>query len=609
MDMIAKVSGLEQKIESLEAVIARQSGQNDELFALGTKQAELIDKQSEMISEQSEYNATLAKQNAELLEQNATLSELVSKQARLIKFYEEQFALSQRRQFGRSSEQTPDQLRLENMFNEIEDQADQSLPEPEYEEITYKRQKRQGKRSDDLSGLPTVRVDYEIPESERICPECGGTMHDIGVTIRDELEIIPAKVVHKEHAVHAYGCVGNCGKNGESKTIVRAESPVPLISGSLASPSAVAHFVTQKYVNGTPLYRIEKGLTYDGVVLSRQTISNWLVYCAQNYLAAIYSLLITFLLHEDIGHADETTVQVLHEPGRDAKTKSYEWLYRTGRSSKHPIVIYEYQETRKQDHPKAFLKGFKGYLHCDGYQCYHNLPPDIIIVGCWSHARRYWEKLYESIKDIDARNGSNAERGLVYINLLFWYEHEFRDLNPDERFKKRLEFSKPVSDDYFDWVGTVNALPKSLLGEAVTYSLSQRKYLENVYLDGRLELSNNAAERAIKPFVQGRKVWLFSNTPNGAESSSIYYSIVETAKENALNPYQYVKYLLEMLPTANTSDLEALLPWSESIPDHCKVPVKKANAKPERPMYYSKKGSLHDALNKLREKYRKKDSS
>ena len=209
----------------------------------------------------------------------------------------------------------------------------------------------------------------------------------------------------------------------------------------------------------------------------------------------------------------------------------------------------------------------------------------------------------------DSRDGSDAERALVYINLLFWFEHDFRDLSPEERYRERQKYSKPVSDDYFKWVGTLSPLPKSKMGEAVTYSLLQRKYLENIYLDGRLELSNNISERSIKPFVQGRKVWLFSNTPNGAESSSILYSIVETAKENHLNPYQYIKYLLEMLPNTTTGRLDALLPWSESLPDQCRVPVKASNVKPEKPMYSGSKGSLYQALQKLREKYYGKDSS
>jgi transposase len=557
MEMMDRISDLEKKIESLEAIIKSQQTQIDEKDAL-------------------------------------------------LKWYEEQFKLSQRKQFGSSSELSPDQLRFENMFNEAEDQADPSLPEPTYEEITYKRQKRSGKREDDLDGLPIERIDYELQESERGCPECGEVMSDIGVTIRHELKVVPAQVIHVEHATHAYGCP-KCNKDGDRAQIIRADSPFPLIAGSLASPSVVAHIASQKYVNGIPLYRSEKGFGYDGVVLSRQTMSNWLIFCAQTYLTAIYALLVTFFLKETVCHADETTVQVLHEPGREAKTKSYEWIYRTSQCSEHKIVIYEYQETRNHEHALEFLKGFTGYLHCDGYQGYHKMPADIIIVGCWSHARRYWEKLYESIAKAK-RDGSNAERGLVYINVLFAYEHEFRDLAPEERCKQRLKLSKPVSDDFFDWVETIQALPKSLLGEAVTYALLQRTYLENVYLDGRLEFSNNAAERAVKPFVQGRKQWLFSNTPNGAESSSIYYTIIETAKENNLNPFQYVKFLLEMLPNSTSSEVESLLPWSESLPERCRVPVKESNIKPAKPMYSGPKGPLRNALQKLRKRYEEKDA-
>ena len=556
METMLEVSELELKIQSLENTVARQAAQIAEMSAL-------------------------------------------------IKFYEEQFKLSQRRQFGSSSEQSPDQLRFDNMFNEAEDQADPSLPEPAFEEITYTRKKRVGKREADLEGLPIERIEYKLSESECTCPECGAHMDDIGVTVRDELKIVPAQVIHVQHAVHAYGC-GNCKKDINKPTpVIRAEAPTPLISGSLASPSAVAHIASQKYVNGMPLYRIEKGLAYDGVALSRQTMSNWLIYCAQNYLVAIYSLLITFLLMQDIILADETSLQVICEPGRGAKTKSFEWLYRSGSRSKHPVVIYEYQETRNREHPERFLKDYEGYLCCDGYQAYHNLPPTIVVAGCWSHARRYWEKAYDALPK-NKRDGTTAERGLVYCNLLFAFEHEYHELTPEERFGMRLKYSKPVSDEFFEWVVTLSVLPKSLLGEAVGYALSQRKYLENIYLDGRLELSTNLAERSIKPFVMGRKAWLFSFTPNGAESSSILYSITETAKANGLNPYQYIKFLLERLPTATSGTLEELLPWSETLPDECRVPKKESNAKPVKPPMYPNKGALNQALVKLREKFMKR---
>ena len=503
----------------------------------------------------------------------AAQAEQIAKMEALLKYYEEQFKLAQKLRFGASSEKaeaSKDQISFDSMFNEAEDQSDQTLPEPTYEEIKYKRRKRIGKREDDLTGLPVERIDYELPEEERICTECGTMMNDIGVDVRREVTIIPATAVVTEHARHAYGCPC-CAEVGDRASIVTAESPAPLIAGSLASPSAVAHIAVQKYCDGIPLYRQEKSFQYDGVFFSRQTMANWLVRCAQNFLISIYSLLITFLLKEPVLHADETTVQVLHEPGREAQAKSYEWLYRTSGCSGHAIVIYEYRETRAHEHPKVFLSNFKGYLHSDGYQAYHNLPPGIIAVGCWAHARRPWKDLYDTIPK-DKRAGSNAELGLAYVNKLFALEDKFRDLSPEERYEKRLEMSKPISDAYFNWASNLGALPKSLLGQAVSYSLSQREYLENVFLDGRLELSNNRAERSIKPFVQGRKQWLFSNTPNGAESSSIIYSIIETAKENRLRPFHYLKYLLETLPNTTTSGLEALLPWSDSLPDSCRIP-------------------------------------
>ena len=543
----------------------------------------------------------MAEKDARITELETRITELEA----FVGFYEEQFKLSQRQRFGSSSERSPDQLHFDNVFNEAEDQADASLPEPTVETVTYQRKKRVGKRADDLSGLPVERVDYELPESERDCPDCGGLMRGIGVTVRDELEIIPAKVIRKEHAVYAYACAV-CDRNGDHTPVVRADSPPPLISGSLASPSAVAHIASQKFVNGVPLYRQKKGFVYDGVILSRQTMANWLIYCVQNYLSAIYAMMADSLRREDIAHADETTVQVLKEPGREAQTKSYEWMYRTGVHSKRPVVIYEYQETRRREHPEKFLRDFAGYLHTDGYQVYHNLHSDITIVGCWAHCRRYWEKLYDTV-DKDKRSGSNAERGLLYCNLLFAFEDEFRDLTPEERHEKRLLYSKPVSDEFFAWVESLTALPKSLLGEAVHYSLAQRQYLENIYLDGRLELSNNLAERSIKPFVQGRKQWLFSCTPNGAEASSVFYSIIETAKANGLNPFQYVRFLLERLPTAKTSDLESLMPWSDGLPECCRIPVKASSVKPEKPKYHSKKGPLHHALLKLRERFRQPD--
>ena len=263
----------------------------------------------------------------------------------LVKFYEEQYRLAKHRQFGASSEKTETAEQL-GLFDEAENTADPKVPEEaRIEAITYTRKKRVGKRADDLSQLPVETVAYELPENERVCPECGGAMHDMSTEERCELEIIPAQVVAKRHVQHIYAC-RNCEKNNDHVPVIKAAAPEPVIKGSLASPSAVAHIMVEKYVKAVPLYRQEQGLLRDGINLSCQTMANWVVRCAQDWLEPVYGRMKQQLLEEPVLHADETVVQVLHEAGKKARTNSYEWLYRTSGCAEHPIVLYEYQPTR-----------------------------------------------------------------------------------------------------------------------------------------------------------------------------------------------------------------------------------------------------------------------
>jgi hypothetical protein len=319
-----------------------------------------------------------------------------------------------------------------------------------------------------------------------------------------------------------------------------------------------------------PLYRQEQEFLMNGILLSRQTMANWLIRSSEDWLSPMYEQLCLELLREEVLHADETTLQVLKEPGRSSRSESYMWLYRTSGCASRPIALYEYQPTRSSSHPKAFLKEFRGYLHTDGYAGYHALPEEVKISGCWAHARR---KFDEAIKGAPPESHKNlaAKKGLDFCNELFRLEHDYEKLCPDERYKERLKYSKPVSDAIFEWAETVGALPKSLLGKALHYLLSQKVYLEKVFDDGRLELSNNRAERSIKPFVIGRKNWLFSATPKGANASSVIYSIIETAKENCLKPFEYLKYLFEAMPNLMGKEIESLLPWSETLPERCRV--------------------------------------
>ena len=506
----------------------------------------------------------------DILDENTELKKRNSELETLVKFYEEQIRLAKHRQFGSSSEKTESTEQM-GLFDEVENAADpKASEEVKIEEITYKRKKRVGKRADDLSTLPVETIIYELPEEERICPECSGTLHNMSTEERCEIEVIPAQFIAKRYVQTLYSC-RNCEKTNDHTPIIKAEMPEPVIKGSLASPSAVAHIMVEKYVKAVPLYRQEQSLLRDGISLSRQTMANWVIRSTEDWLEPIYSRLKETLLEEDVLHADETVVQVLHEPGKKANTNSYEWLYRTSGDAKHPIVLYEYQPTRSSSHPKKFLNGWGGYLHTDGYQGYNSLP-DVIVVGCFAHVRRKFDDALKSLS-AEVRHSSEAAKGQDYCNRLFQLEREYAELLPEERRQKRFETSLPIAEAFLAWAKTFSDTPKSGLKTATEYLVNQWAYLKNFFLDGRLELSNNSAERSIKPFVIGRKNWLFSNTQKGARASSVIYSIIQTAIENNIHPFSYLKLLFETLPNSSTGQIDDFMPWNQKVQDTCKVKV------------------------------------
>ena len=509
--------------------------------------------------------------NDKLVSENAELKNRVTELEALVKYYEEQFRLAKHKQFGASSEKSEYDIDQISLFNETEATASKDAPEPELVEIEKHYRKRKRSASDRLpDDLPLEVIDHKLPDDEQLCGECGGALHVMGHEVRRELVIIPAQAKIVEHNQHIYSC-RSCEKKGEHTPIVKAEMPEPVIKGSFASAESVAHIMTQKFVMSVPLYRQEQEWNRQGIMLSRQTMSNWLIRCAEDWLKPIYKRLKEELVKRDVLHGDETTLQVLHEPGKSAQQKSYMWMYRTSGDTNKAIVLYEYQPDRKWERPETFLKGFGGYLHADGYDGYHNLPANITVVGCWAHMRRKFDEALKVLPEKD-REGCGAMVGKRYCDRLFEIERELAEMKPAERHQKRSELSKPIVDEFFSWAENLNALPKSLFGQAVQYASNQRAYLERYLLDGRLEISNNRAERSIKPFVIGRKNWLFNNTPGGAKSSSVIYSIIETANENHLNPFAYLVFLLNNTPNATTGKLDDFLPWSDRIPVSCRIP-------------------------------------
>jgi transposase len=508
-------------------------------------------------------------------EQEIAVLKAENEQLKQENFYlAEQLRLWKLRQFGSSSEQTAAIIDQMTMFNEAEAEADESAPEPEIEPKKPRPKKPKGKRDKDFSALPKEQVVHELPENERICPDCGGTLHVCGHDVlRRELVVIPARYIVREHVQTVYSC-RECERNSDHIPMKKSAVPTPLLPGSgICSPSLLAQIMNNKYVLALPLNRQEQELKRFGIAVSRQNMANWIIAAHQKYFAGLFDTLHAELLKNEILHADETTLQVLHEDGRKAKNKSYVWLYNTSGDTKRPVVLYDYQPSRAGECASSFLAGFKGKLHTDGYEAYHcKLPPEIIVAGCWSHMRRYFTDALKSYA-AEIRLRLPAQIGLNFCDKLFALERKYQKLGltAEERFEARLRESKPIAAAFFVWArkeSDQNPTPKSAFGAASTYAVNQKSWLLNVFLDGRLELSNNRAERSVRPFAVGRKNWLFCNVPAGADASAAVYSIVETAKANGLKPFAYLKFLLDRLPLGAFP--EDCLPWGDDAQRLCR---------------------------------------
>jgi transposase len=526
---------------------------------------------------------SLTEKNQKLESRNAHLENLV-------RAYEEELRLARQKRFGKSSEKTAgmdQQMYIADLFDEAENTADKTEPEPvaqaqgqeqaEETEVKAYRRRKQGQREIDLSKLESEEKTYDFDAAPE-CPECGRAMCRCGSTfIGSRIKYVPARYIRVDSYQAGYACK-SCGQETGSTPMEKAPVPEQAIKGSVATSSLIAGICVAKYVNATPLYRQEADFKRNGIPISRQNMANWIIAVALGLLAAVYREMIKALKLETYIHADETTLEVLKEPGRKANTNSYMWEYCSGEAANRYIFVYVYTQTRSAKHPMEFLDGWGGYIMCDGYDSYHLLETarkgDITAVGCWLHARRGFTDAYKALpkETIDDAKPNEYRDSIVdgirRINELFNLERYWRELGIgyDERYRLRLQKSKQYAEELFKWASEVHCLPKTGLGKAVQYLLNQKQWLMNVYLDGHLEFSNNRAERGVKPLVTGRRNWLFCNTPRGAESSVILYSIIETAKANGLNPFSYLEYLLDTLPNIKASEVASLLPWSDDLP-------------------------------------------
>ena len=540
---------------------------------LNEKDLEHLDKQTliTLLVSSNASNAALLKQ----VEQLTDSIELLNKEVKYLRS-----AL-----FGRSSEKeitdTMSGQQLCFAFNEAEVtiDLDPDIPEPEFEEIcpkTYRRTKQKGKREADLKDLKTTVVTHELTEAELLEKFPDGKWKRLPDQIYKRLEFHPACFEVIEHHVAVYAGDGD-------RKIIRAPRPADLLRNSIATPSLVAGIYNYKYVNAQPINRLAKEFENNGVFIPTQNMCRWAIEASDRYLKLLYDRLHSRLFDYHVIHADETPVQVVKD-GRPAGAKSYMWVYRSGALEDHPFVLYQYQKTRNSEHPRQFLRNYKGYLLTDGYQVYHTIGSereDLKVAGCYAHARRGFADVVKAAgKDSQTIKDTVAYKALQIIQTIYRYENSYKDLDPEKRFEERKRSAAPLVDALFAYLKSSkeSVAPKSRTGKAIAYCLNQEEYLRVFLEDGHIPIDNNAAERAIRTFCLGKKNWYTIDTIRGAQSSAVVYSIAETARANNLRPYEYFKYLLEVIPKHGEFEdpayLDDLLPWSDSLPDYCRKPEK-----------------------------------
>jgi transposase len=492
-------------------------------------------------------------------------AELAAREAR-IRLLEEEVRWLKGQLFGRSSEKSaaqdinPDQTHL---FNEIEALAAAALPgTPERVCIPAHERKKRGRKK--LSpALPRVQIVHDLPESEKVCAHDGTALTRIGEEVSEQLDYQPAKVRVLRHIRPRYACP--CCHNG----VKIAPVPLSLFPKSLATPALLAQIATAKFVDHLPLYRQEVQFARLGIPLGRATQAGWMIRLGGEYVVPLVNLLAEHLLAAPLIHCDETRLQVLKS---DKAPTSDHWMWvRCAGPPGRRIVLFDYDPSRAGAVPKRLLDGFAGILLTDGYEAYSAVAQarQLTHAGCWTHVRR---KFDEARKAQACERDGHARTALAFIGELYANERTLNErvpaATPEERVRMRQQFSSAVIERFHAWALDLapRVLPESLLGKAVHYALNQWAKLTVFLNQAELPLDNNRAENAIRPFVIGRKGWLFADTVAGAKASANLFSLVETAKANGIEPHAYLSHLIERLPAARVvEDFEALLPWNAAL--------------------------------------------
>jgi len=448
-----------------------------------------------------------------------------------------------------------------SLFDEAEVEI-QAAVEQEIIVASHKRKKTGRKPLPD--DIPRIELIHDLKEEEKICA-CGCMMTKIGEEVCQKLDVIPAKMKVIRHIRYKYACKHCEGVESEQGAVKTAPLPAQIIPQGIATPGLVAHIITAKFVDGLPFYRQQDVFGRMGVELSRANMANWAIQAADK-CKPLMELFINAISSGPLISIDETTVQVLKEQDRKNTAKSYMWVFRGG-SYEHPLIVYQYHTTRSGNVVLDFIGQYEGHVQTDGYSGYDFLKErkGIIHVGCWAHARRKFIEALKALKSSSDQMSTSAKVAINYIGKLYAIE-KYADENKytdQQRYRLRQQKAKSVLDEFKDWLDkkSLQTPPSGLLGKAINYTLNQWRSLITYSETGWIRPDNNLIENNIRPFAVGRKNWLFSGHPRGAEASATLYSLVITAKENGLDPYYYLRLLFENLPNAKTEeDYRKLLP-------------------------------------------------
>jgi hypothetical protein len=497
----------------------------------------------------------------------------------------EQVRLSNSYRFGKQTETLSSIDGQLSFFDEAEAFCDLSAAEPEADEVLPKKRtpKKKGQRELDLKEFPEEIIPaYSVPEEELDAFYGKGNWRRMPDETYKRLRHEPESWTVEIHTVEVY--VGTDGDHQDE--FMRGERPKDLLRNSIVTPSLLSSIINVKYVNSSALHRVEQEFERNGVNISRQTMSNWIIRCSEKYFTPFVERMKQEMLSLPVTQSDETPTQVIADSDRP-NSKCYMWVHRTGEFyTDRPIVVYEYQKGRDHHKPLEFYKDYKGVIVTDGLQQYHLVAEklaDVTNANCWAHARRGFADAVKIAdkKDPKAVKNSVAYQALEKIGEFYNADTELKELSSEERLQKRQEKIKPLVEDFLKWVkkqvAECSVPPKSKTGEALQYILNQEKYLKVFLENGDVPIDNSASERAIRTFCLGKKNWMFHNTANGASASALVYSISETAKLNNLRPYYYFKYILTELPklcdengNIDPAELEYLMPWSTSLPEECR---------------------------------------